>query len=42
MPALGYIRLLYRVERRARDATSAERLEMRQRWPAPVMAEFRD
>jgi hypothetical protein len=41
MPALGYIRLLYRVERRARDATSAERLEMRQRWSAPVMAEFR-
>jgi transposase len=40
-PALGYIGLLYRIERKARDSASAERLELRERYAAPVLAELR-
>ena len=40
-PALGYIGLLYRIERKARDWTSAKRLRLRERCAAPVLTEFR-
>ena len=40
-PALGYIGLLYRIERKAREWTTAERLELRERCAAPVLEELR-
>jgi transposase/uncharacterized coiled-coil protein SlyX len=40
--ALAYIRLLYRVERRAKGETAAARLEMRKEISAPVLAEFKE
>jgi hypothetical protein len=38
-PALAYIGLLYRIERRARGLSAAERLALRQRWAVPVLEE---
>lgn len=40
-PALAYIGLLYRIERKAREWTSAERLQLRERCATPVLEELR-
>ena len=40
-PALGYISLLYRIERKAHEWTSAERLALRRRCAMPVLIELR-
>lgn len=40
-PALGYIGLLYRIERKARGWSAAERWELRQRCAVPVLAELK-
>jgi len=39
--ALGYIGLLYKIERRARGRTSDERLALRQRLAVPVLEHFK-
>ena len=40
-PALGYVGLLYRIERKGRGWSAAERLELRQRCAVPVLAELK-
>ncbi len=40
-PALAYIGLLYRIERRARGLSADGRLALRQRWAVPVLEELR-
>ena len=40
-PALAYIGLLYRIERRARGLSAAGRLALRQHWAVPVLEELR-
>jgi len=40
-PALCYIGLLYRIERKARGWSAAERLDLRQRCAMPVLAELK-
>jgi transposase len=39
-PAVGYIGLLYKIERKAREWSATERFQLRQRCALPVLAEL--